>query len=138
MTPDRLSACLSTIRWENVTLTRSVNVPLLSIEQWAAGSWAIPRAVGSWLGALTFLHETAEESKPVIVGQGFLEARLTRFEHIPFYAHQLLRRLGSKPVALLSLFGTDDEGAVFFLVSRGLASREAGDLTARESMPRPK
>jgi hypothetical protein len=28
---------------------------------------------------------------------------------------------------LKSLFGSDDEGAVFFLVSRGLAARE-GDL----------
>jgi hypothetical protein len=43
-----------------------------------------------------------------------------------------LRNLNQGPVLLKSLFGSDDEGAVFFLVSRGLATREADHLTITE------
>ena len=131
MTPDRLSACLATIRWENITLARAVEVPLLTIEQWLSGSQPIPRAVASWLEALAFLHETAEESKPATAGEGFVEVR-ANVEHIPVYAYHLLRRLSTSPIALPSLFGTDDEGAVFFLVSRGLATRIDDNLVITE------
>jgi len=36
------------------------------------------------------------------------------------------------PVALRHLYGTDDEGAVFFLVSRGLAERRNNHLAITE------
>ncbi|HVX82463.1 MAG TPA: hypothetical protein VHB23_13905 [Devosiaceae bacterium] len=128
MTPDRLSACLAVIRWKPVTLARAVDVPLSAVERWLAGTTAIPRAVASWIEALSFLHETAEQSKPATAGEGFVDVRL-HLEHIPVYAYHLLRRLGVGPVALTSLYGTDDEGAVFFVVSRGLATREDNNLT---------
>ena len=38
-----------------------------------------------------------------------------RREFIPVYAYNLLRNLNTGPVLLRSLFGSDDEGAVFFL-----------------------
>jgi hypothetical protein len=43
-------------------------------------------------------------------------------EHIPVYCYHLLRRLSQGPVALRTLYGVDDESAVSFLVSRGLAA----------------
>lgn len=45
-----------------------------------------------------------------------------KLEHIPVYAYHLLRRLSLGPVAVRTLFGGEDEGAVQFLVSRGLAT----------------
>lgn len=128
MTPERLSACLAVIRWENITLAKAVDVPLSTVDKWLAGSAAIPRAVASWIEALSFLHETAEESKPATAGTGFVDVR-PNLEHIPVYAYHLLRQLSIAPIALASLYGTDDEGAVFFVVSRGLATREDANLT---------
>jgi hypothetical protein len=55
--------------------------------------------------------------------------RPNRLEHVPVYSYNLLRALERGPVALKTLFGTDDEGAVFFLVSRGLAERQGSELT---------
>lgn len=46
-------------------------------------------------------------------------------EHVPVYAYHLLRRLERGPVSIGLLHGIEDEGAVSFLVSRGLA-RVAG------------
>jgi hypothetical protein len=43
-----------------------------------------------------------------------------------------LRELSGAPVPLRRLFGTDDEGAVFFLVSRDLATRSGSDLVITE------
>jgi len=102
------------------------------VEEWLAGSTTIPRAVASWIEALSFLHETAEASKPATAGEGFVEMRPT-LEHIPVYAYHLLRRLSVGSVALSGLFGTDDEGSVFFLVSRGLATREGANLVITEA-----
>jgi len=132
MTPDRLSSCLAMIRWESTTLAKAVDVPMATVEQWLAGSKPIPRAVASWIEALSFLHETAEASKPATAGEGFFEVRV-KVEHVPVYAYHLLRRLSISAIALESLFGTDDEGAIFFLVSRGLATRFEGNLTITDS-----
>jgi len=129
--PDRLSTCLAVIRWESTTLARAVDVPRSTVEQWLAGTTPIPRAVASWIEALSFLHETAEASKPATAGEGFIEVR-ANVEHIPVYAYHRLRRLSISPIALASLFGTDDEGAVFFLVSRGLATRIDDTLAITE------
>ncbi len=56
-----------------------------------------------------------------------------RQEHVPVYSCNLLRTLECGPVQLRSLFGTDDEGAVFFLVSRGLAERRGPELAITET-----
>ena len=63
-------------------------------------------------------NEAAEETRPPTAGEGF--GSRPRLEYIPVYAYNL----NHAPVLLRTLFGSDDEGAVFFLVSRGLATRE--------------
>lgn len=45
-----------------------------------------------------------------------------RLEHIPVSAYHLLRRLAERPVSLRRLTGRDQEAAVGFLTSRGLAA----------------
>ena len=86
----------------------------------------VPRKVGAWIEALCFVHEAAEETIPSTAGEGYGAG--PRLEFIPVYAYNLLRNLNQAPVLLKSLFGSDDEGAVFFLVSRGLATREGEHL----------
>ena len=69
-----------------------------------------------------------EDGKPATGGAGFGTGLPEGHEHVPVYSYNLLRLLGRGPVALRRLFGSDDEGAVFFLVSRGLATREGDTL----------
>jgi hypothetical protein len=125
MTPERLSECLRVVRWSKQVLAEALDVPATLVTIWLAGTEEIPRKVGAWLEALCFVHEAAEETIPATAGEGYGEG--PRQEFIPVYAYNLLRNLNMAPVLLKSLFGSDDEGAVFFLVSRGLAARE-GDL----------
>jgi hypothetical protein len=125
MTPERLSECLRVVRWSKQVLAEALDVPATLVTMWLAGTEEIPRKVGAWLEALCFVHEAAEETIPATAGEGYGEG--PRQEFIPVYAYNLLRNLNMAPVLLKSLFGSDDEGAVFFLVSRGLAARE-GDL----------
>ena len=132
MTPARLLACLAVIRWEPRTLARALDVPVGVVRGWLAGEHDIPLKVASWLEALCFVHEAAEASKPATAGAGFGTGTADRVEHVPVYSYNLLRLLGRGPVALRRLFGSDDEGAVFFLVSRGLAMREADELVITE------
>ena len=54
-------------------------------------------------------------------------------EYIPVYSYHLLRRLAEGAVALTSLYGSEDEGAVAFLVSRKLAGRCGLDLAITAS-----
>lgn len=128
MSPERLASCLHAIRWNGSTLAEAVDVPLLVVGQWLAGTENVPGKVAAWLEALCFVHEAAEESKPATAGAGF-ETDAFRPEHIPVYSYNLLRALGAGNVPLQRLFGTSDEGAVFFLVSRGLAARVGTELT---------
>ena len=123
MSPDRLAVCLRAIRWNGSILAEAVDVPLLAVGQWLAGNEPVPEKVAAWVEALCFVHEAAEESKPATAGAGF-EAEAFRAEHVPVYSYHLLRALGEGPIPLRRLFGTSDEGAVFFLVSRGLAIKE--------------
>jgi hypothetical protein len=126
MTPERLTECLSTIRWNPNTLAEAMDVPAQAVDDWLSGREDIPRKVAAWLEALCFVHEAADETRPATAGEGFDTAH--RGEFIPVYAYNLLRNLNHAAVPLRSLFGTDDEGAVFFLVSRGLATREGANL----------
>jgi len=130
MTPERLTACLRTIRWSTNALAEAVDVPGDFVNGWLAGRMPIPRAVAAWLEALSFVHESAEITRPPTSGEGF--APRQRPEHVPVYAYSLLRELSGAPVPLRRLFGTDDEGAVFFLVSRDLATRSGSDLVITE------
>ncbi len=122
MTPERLAECLRLVRWHKDTLAETIDVPSEMVTGWLAGTEAVPRKVGAWIEALCFVHEAAEESKPSTAGEGFGTGPSREF--IPVYSYNLLRRLNIAPVPLKHLFGSDDEGAVFFLVSRGLASRD--------------
>lgn len=122
MTPERLTECLRIVRWHKDVLAEALDVPAQVASGWLAGTEEIPRKVGAWMEALCFVHEAAEQTKPATVGEGF--GKGARREFIPVYAYNLLRNLNHSPVLLRSLFGSDDEGAVFFLVSRGLAFRE--------------
>jgi hypothetical protein len=126
MSPERLAECLRIVRWERDTLAKAVDVPSEAVACWFAGTESVPRKVAAWLEALSFVHEAAEESTPSTAGEGFGTGPDREF--IPVYSYNLLRRLSEGPVSLRSLFGSDDEGAVFFLVSRGLALREADEL----------
>ena len=126
MTPERLSECLRVVRWQADTLAETLDVPSDVAAGWVAGTDAIPRKVGAWMEALCFVHESAEATKPPTSGEGYSDG--ARREFIPVYAYNLLRSLNQSPIPLKALFGSDDEGAVFFLVSRGLAVREGEQL----------
>ncbi len=126
MTPERLRACLETIRWRPETLAEAVDVPTSVVASWLTGREAVPKPIAAWIEALCFVHEAAEDTKPPTTGAGFGSS--AQLEHIPVYAYNLLRSLGRGPVRLERLFGSDDEGAVFFLVSRGLAERFGEEL----------
>ena len=132
MTPERLGACLQIIRWNGATLAEALDVPLLVAGQWLAGVEPVPPKAAAWIEALCFVHEAAESSKPATAGSGF-RGDASKSEHVPVYSYHLLRALGEGPVPLNRLFGTSDEGAVFFLVSRGLASRVGAELVATEA-----
>lgn len=127
MTPERLSECLRVVRWPKDALAEVLDVPSELVTRWLAGTEQVPRKVAAWIEALCFVHEAAEETIPSTAGEGYGEG--PRREFIPVYAYNLLRNLNHAPVLLRSLFGSDDEGAVFFLVSRGLAIREGAHLT---------
>ena len=131
MNAQRLAECLRTTRWSAEVLAEAIDVPLGMVQGWLTGEVPVPRKVGAWLEALCFVHESAEATKPATAGDGF--DRSERQEHIPVYAYNLLRNLNQGPVQLNSLFGTDDEGAVFFLVSRALATREADNLVITDA-----
>lgn len=122
MTPERLTECLSQIRWKKDVLAEAIDVPSEMVSAWLSGTEQVPRKVAAWIEALCFVHEAAERTKPATTGEGFGTG--PRQEYIPVYSYNLLRNLNHAPVPLRALFGTDDEGAVFFLVSRGLASRD--------------
>ena len=126
MTPDRLSDCLRLVRWSKDVLAEAIDVPSERVAGWLAGTEEVPRKVGAWLEALCFVHEAAEATKPSTSGEGFGDG--PRREFIPVYAYNLLRNLNAAPVLLKSLFGSDAEGAVFFLISRGLAVRDGAHL----------
>jgi hypothetical protein len=55
-------------------------------------------------------------------------ARGTTLEHIPVYSYHLLRRLGHAPIHLSELYGQENETALAFLISRGLASIDGVSL----------
>jgi len=126
MSPERLAECLRIIRWQRDVLAEALDVPTQAAAAWLAGTEEVPRKVGAWIEALCFVHEAAEQTKPATSGEGFGEGG--RREFIPVYAYNLLRNLSQASVLLRSLFGSDDEGAVFFLVSRGLAYRDGQHL----------
>ena len=131
MTPDRLAECLRLVRWQKDTLAEAIDVPSETVTVWLAGTESVPRKVGAWMEALCFVHEAAEESKPATAGEGYGTGPSREF--IPVYSYNLLRALNQAPVPLKSLFGSDDEGAVFFLVSRGLAVRDSANLSITDA-----
>jgi hypothetical protein len=131
MTPERLAECLRLVRWQRDTLAEAIDVPSEAVTAWLAGSAEVPRKVGAWMEALCFVHEAAEESKPSTAGEGFGTGPDREF--IPVYSYNLLRSLNASPVPLKALFGSDDEGAVFFLVSRGLAVRDGLSLSITDA-----
>jgi hypothetical protein len=131
MTPDRLAECLRLVRWQKDVLAEALDVTSSTTTAWLAGTEEIPRKVGAWIEALCFVHEAAEETKPATTGEGYGSG--PGHEFIPVYAYNLLRNLSRAPVELRTLFGSDDEGAVFYLVSRGLAARETSHLVITDT-----
>jgi len=126
MTPERLTECMRLVHWSKDVVAEALDVPSDLVTGWLAGTETIPRKVAAWIEALCFVHEAAEATKPSTSGEGYGDG--PRIEYIPVYAYNLLRTLNQAPVLLKSLFGSDDEGAVFFLVSRGLALRDGAYL----------
>lgn len=127
MTPARLSEALALVRWSGTVLAQAVDVRASVVDEWLSGAVPIPRKVAAWVEALCFVHEAAEASKPATMGEGYDEGTIAP-EHIPLYSYHLLRTLREGPVPFRRLFGTDDEAAVFFLLSRALATREGEAL----------
>lgn len=130
MTPERLNQCMRIIRWHPDVLAKAVDVPSETVRAWITGATEVPQRVSGWIEALSFVHEAAEKSIPFTTGEGFDGARSA--EHVPVYAYNLLRSLEVKPVAINTLFGTEDEAAVYFLVSRGLARRVEDQLLSTD------
>lgn len=131
----RLLECLETIRWAPPTLAQALHIEPVIVERWIKRQEEIPTRVASWLEALTFTHEASNLMRPSLEMTEHVIAPSTlgvRAEHVPTYSYGLLRQLSEGPVALRHLFGTDDEGAVFFLVSRGLAERRNNLLAITE------
>ena len=131
MKPARLAECLRLVRWHKDTLAEAIDVPSDFVTAWMAGTANVPAKVSAWIEALCFVHEAAEDSKPSTAGEGYGAGPSQEF--IPVYSYNLLRSLNRGAVELKSLFGSDDEGAVFFLVSRGLATRDNEDLIITEA-----
>lgn len=111
-------------------MARGLDVDARLVDLWLNNTAEIPPAVSSWVEALCFAHEASELMRPHIdtARPGSVRRSEPRVEHIPVYSYNLLRALHISPVALRSLLGTDDEAAVFFLVSRGLAERVDNEL----------
>lgn len=131
MQAKRMMECLETVRWAPATLAQSLQVEPSRIDLWIGGREEIPIRVASWLEALCFTHEASELMRPSLASSDHpaeVEVPGHRREHVPAYSYGLLRQLSEAPVSLNRLFGTDDEAAVFFLVSRGLAEREGAVL----------
>lgn len=127
----RMLECLRIIRWSPTTLAQSLQVEDSEVDLWIKGRKEIPIRVGSWLEALCFTHEAADLMRPSLeLGADPARAAVSgpHREHVPAYSYGLLRQLSQGPVPLRQLFGTDDEAAVFFLVSRGLAERTRNQL----------
>lgn len=131
MKPERLAECLRLVRWHKDVLAEAIDVPSEVVAAWLAGMQDVPRKVGAWIEALCFVHEAAEQSKPATAGEGYGIGPDRDF--IPVYSYNLLRNLSRSPVPLKTLFGSDDEGAVFFLVSRGLATRKDDELVITDA-----
>lgn len=129
MQAKRMAECLHIIRWTPSTLANALRTNDDVIERWLSGADEIPTNVGSWVEALTFTHEASDDMRPTLTETENRTARpRKKLEHVPVYSYNLLRSLSQGPVVLRSLFGTDDEAAVFFLVSRGLAERDGDQL----------
>jgi uncharacterized caspase-like protein len=126
MTPQRLAEALRLIRWSGSILAKAVDVRASVVDQWLSGTQPVPHKVAAWIEALCFVHEAAENSTPTTAGAGY-EGGIPR-EHIPLHSYHLLRALREGPVKLRQLFGTEDEAAVFFLLSRALATRDGEHL----------
>ncbi len=114
MTPDRLTECMRLVRWSKDVLAEALDVPSDLVTGWLAGTEQVPARSAPGSRHCACVHEAAEETKPSTSGEGFGDG--PRREFIPVYAYNLLRNLNIGPVLLKSLFGSDDEGAVFFLV----------------------
>lgn len=130
MNPERMQECLTIIRWSPSTLALSLGIEGNLVDRWLNDAVPIPVSVASWLEALCFTHEASDLMRPALSEneRPHSHHRPNRLEHVPVYSYNLLRALERGPVALKALFGTDDEGAVFFLVSRGLAERQGSEL----------
>lgn len=127
MQTKRMMECLETIRWAPATFAQSLQVEPSRVNLWLGGREEIPTRVASWLEALCFTHEASELMRPSLASSdrpAEVEVPGYRREHVPAYSYGLLRQLSEAPVPLNRLYGTADEAAVFFLVSRGLAERD--------------
>ncbi|QPC95732.1 hypothetical protein [Mesorhizobium sp. INR15] len=65
MTPDRLSKCLSIIRWTPSTLARCLGCDVSLVNAWLNDREEIPVKAGAWIETLATIHEKAEMLKPV-------------------------------------------------------------------------
>lgn len=127
----RLGSCLKTIRWGPATLAGSLDIAPQLVERWLSDESEIPGNVSAWIEALTFTHEASDLMRPSVseTDRQGLQADELRIEHIPVYSYGLLRDLHEGAVSIQTLYGTDNEAAVAFLISRGLANRADDTLT---------
>jgi hypothetical protein len=64
MSPDRLSECLSIIRWTPDTLAQALGCYVSLVHAWLEGLEDVPIKTGAWIETLAATHAAAEKLKP--------------------------------------------------------------------------
>ena len=70
MTPERLAECLRLVRWHKDVLAEALDVPSELVAGWLGGSEDVPRKVGAWIEALTFV--LMAQGRTVQLGQALV------------------------------------------------------------------
>jgi hypothetical protein len=65
MTPDRLSHCLSIIRWTPDTLAQALGCYVSLVHAWLDDLEEVPMKTGAWIETLATTHAAAESLKPL-------------------------------------------------------------------------
>ncbi len=68
MTPERLSECLSIIRWTPDTLAQALECDMSLVYAWLKDLEEIPLKAGAWIETLATVHIAAEREKPASLG----------------------------------------------------------------------
>lgn len=65
MSPERLSECLSIIRWTPDVLALALGCDVSLVNAWLDDLDKVPMKAGAWIETLATVHAAAERQKPV-------------------------------------------------------------------------